>query len=124
MGGMTFVPKQQNEPYRQADVNPFNATEVGLMKQSWLDPVRPVEDPLANKKWISKRQRGFVKENDAYNFAAVNEKHVDKFQLRVRDNIEEKATQSFLNKQPESSKITYATINPVFKYYSNYEFDK
>ena len=75
------------------EVNPFNSTEVGLMKQEWLDPVRPVEDPLANKKWVSKRVRGFVVENDAYNFTSVNEKKIDKFQVRIRTNIEEKATQ-------------------------------
>jgi hypothetical protein len=37
--------------------------------------------------------RGFVVENDAYNFTSVNEKKIDKFQVRIRTNIEEKATQ-------------------------------
>ena len=68
------------------------------MKQTWLDPVRPTEDPLENKKWVSKRKRGFVVHNDDYSFVNVNEKKVDKFRVRVKDNVEEKATQKFLSK--------------------------
>ena len=62
------------------------------MKQTWLDPVRPTEDPNENKKWVSKRKRGFVVHNDDYSFVNVNEKKVDKFRVRVKDNVEEKAT--------------------------------
>lgn len=101
------------------------------MKQEWLDPIRQTEDPNENRKmvwkrqkWYGKRQRGSVVHNDEYSFVKINEKKVDKFRVRVQDNIEEKATQKFLSKQDESSKITYQTINPVFKYYSNYDFDK
>lgn len=123
-GGMPFVSKHQQAERVIVDVNPFNSTEVGLMKKEWLDPVRPTEDPMENKKWVSKRKRGFVVHNDDYSFVKINEKHVDKFFVRVKENIEEKATQTFLSRQDESKKITYENINPIFKYYSNYEFEK
>lgn len=42
--------------------NPFslNSTQLGIMRKEWLEPPRPVEDPNANKVWVSKRKRGFV----------------------------------------------------------------
>ena len=56
------------------------------MRKEWLDPPRPLEDPFANKVWVSKRQRGFVQETD-YDFTAINEKHVDKFQMSVKNGV-------------------------------------
>jgi hypothetical protein len=53
------------------------------MRKTWLEPPRPVEDPNASKEWVTKRKRGFVVETD-YDFTAINEKHVDKFQLGIK----------------------------------------
>jgi hypothetical protein len=65
--------------------NPFsiNSTKKGIMRKTWLEPPRPVEDPNASKEWVTKRKRGFVVETD-YDFTAINEKHVDKFQLGIK----------------------------------------
>lgn len=77
--------------------NPFsaNSTKKGIMRKTWLEPPRPVEDPNASKEWVSKRKRGFVVETD-YDFTAINEKHVDKFQVGVKRGVEDKATHTFL----------------------------
>jgi hypothetical protein len=67
------------------------------MRKDWLEPPRPVEDPNAAKEWVSKRKRGFVVETD-YDFTAVNEKKVDKFQVSVKKGIEDKATYTYLDR--------------------------
>lgn len=62
-----------------------------MIRKDWLEPPRPLEDPNANKEWVTKRKRGFVVETD-YDFTAINEKKVDKFQVGVKKNVEDKAT--------------------------------
>ena len=67
------------------------------MRKDWLEPPRPVEDPGALKEWVTKRKRGFVVETD-YDFTAVNEKKVDKFQVAVKTGVEDKATYTYLDR--------------------------
>jgi len=79
--------------------NPFsvNSTKKGIMRKVWLEPPRPLEDPNATKEWVSKRIRtGNVYDNPDYNFTAINEKKVDKFQVAVKKGVEDKASHTYL----------------------------
>lgn len=45
--------------------------------------------------FISKRKRGSIQESD-YDFAAVNEKHVDKYRVSMKSYVENKSTHQFI----------------------------
>ena len=87
--------------------NPFsvNSTKKGIMRKSWLEPPRPLEDPNAAREWVTKRDRTQnVIDNPDYNFTAINEKKVDKFQVAVKKGVEDKASYTYLARQEGPAK--------------------
>jgi hypothetical protein len=55
-------------------------------------------DPELGKPWIPKRKRGPIQKFYDYDISMINEKHVDKFRVAVKSNVERKATDNFLKK--------------------------
>ena len=55
-------------------------------------------DPDFGKPWIPKRKRGSIQPFYDYDIQLINEKHVDKFRVAVKQNVEKKATASFLKR--------------------------
>lgn len=78
-------------------------------------------DLSESKPFVSKRKRGPVQETD-YDFSGLHEKHVNKYQMRTKSNVETQATWQYLTHI--EGKQTFDTINDVVKHYSSYTFEK
>jgi len=90
------------------DLTTFNSTMVYSKQTSvpsrFLQPMGTKAnndvDPDIGKPMVWKRKRGFIKDND-FDFAAINDKGVDKFRVGVKTNVERKATTAFLKRLEE-----------------------
>ena len=55
-------------------------------------------DPEFGKPWVPKRKRGQIQPFYDYDIQLIGEKHVDKFRVAVKSNVERKATDGFLKR--------------------------
>lgn len=79
---------------------------------------------MADKPFISKRRRGSVVENPDYTFAGLNDRHVDKYTVGSKQNVENRATNVYIEKNPGPPKHSTDTVNDLVREYSTYSYEK
>ena len=87
-------------------------------------------DPEMGKPWVPKRKRGSIQKFYDYDISMINEKHVDKFRVSVKNHVETKATNSYLHKLELEYGVGHKkankknTMEDIVRSYSTFNIEK